>query len=113
MQFFGVISEPKGSYSDGFNVSDYTELIIEQMNEAEVIENLKVISQKELTIDGHPAREVQITGLIGKINAVYLLTFVETKTSFYQLNFWTGAKSIEDIQADLTKIASTFKELRK
>ncbi|UKS29936.1 copper amine oxidase N-terminal domain-containing protein [Paenibacillus sp. HWE-109] len=111
MQFFGIMSESKTGFSDKFTVLDYSELLIGQMNDEKIIDNLKVVSKTDLIIDGHKAKQLEITGVVNHINAAYLLTFVETENYFYQMTFWSAAKSIENSRADLTKITATFKEL--
>ncbi|MEW9697769.1 stalk domain-containing protein [Paenibacillus sp. SI8] len=110
-QFMSVNSEPRSGYSDEFHVKDYAKLIIEQMNDLGVVKNVKVISEKELTISGLPAKQVEVSGMVNKsISSSYLCTFIESKTTFYQLTFWSATKSIDDPET-LTKIAITFKEL--
>lgn len=110
IQFVAVTSEDKSGFSDNYHVNDYSKLIIDQMKELGVVEEFKVVSEKDITINGLSAKQFEISGVVGSINAAYLMTLIETKTSFYQLMFWSAAKSIEDPES-LTKIASTFKEL--
>ncbi|CAH1202958.1 hypothetical protein PAECIP111891_02168 [Paenibacillus allorhizoplanae] len=112
-QFFAVTSEDKSGFSDELHVNGYGKLILDQMKEIAIVKNVKIISEKDIEINGLPSKQFEVTGIVNdSLNAAYLITFVESKSYFYQLMFWSAAKNIEDLES-LTKIASTFKELSK
>ncbi|MBA2937885.1 hypothetical protein HZF08_06170 [Paenibacillus sp. CGMCC 1.16610] len=111
--FMGVLSEPKSLYSDTTKLEDYQKLIIDQMNSYEGITNIRQSQEIDLTINGFPAKQLVLNGLINKsLNAAYLITFVETNNKFYQIIFWSSDKQLVASKKDLTKIVSTFKEIK-
>ncbi|NHW38012.1 hypothetical protein GQF04_26245 [Paenibacillus aceris] len=94
-------------------LDDYQEIIIDQMKSNDTITDFKVTSEEDLTVNGFAAKQTEIHSVINKsINAAYQITFIETKDRFYQVIFWTTAKQMISSRGDLSKIVSSFREMK-
>ncbi|MDQ0887478.1 ribulose bisphosphate carboxylase small subunit [Paenibacillus sp. V4I9] len=79
-----------------------------------VIADFTISSEIDKTVNGNPAKQVEIHSVINKsIKAGYHITFIETNDRFYRVLFWTSTKQMDVSKDDLTKIVSTFKEIKK
>jgi hypothetical protein len=66
---------------------------------------------KKLTIDGSPAVQYEINGVMDGINVVYLHTIVEGKKNYFQLLAWTMKSKFEAEHPTLDKIVNSFHAL--
>lgn len=81
------------------------EFLVEKLSEVDTSE------PKHLTIDGKPALQYEIRGVLDNTRIVYLHTTVESSTHFYQIVAWTLPTRWEKDHETLEKVTEYFKEL--
>ncbi|NOU68373.1 hypothetical protein GC096_30565 [Paenibacillus sp. LMG 31461] len=112
--YMGVIPESKSLYSDITRLEDYQKIIIDNLKSNEIMTNFKQSPVTDLTLNGNPAKQVVLQGtLSNSINVSFLYTFVETNNRYYQIICWTSDKLMVDLKEDVTKIVSSFKEMKR
>ena len=102
-----VISEPKSDF-DNISVEKYSEMTRGFILDS--IQGGKLSEPKNLTINGSPALQYQITGSVDGINIVYLHTSVEGSDGFHQVLAWTLPSRLDKNGPVLESVINSFQE---
>jgi hypothetical protein len=102
-----VISEPKADF-DNISIEKHSEITRGFILNS--IEGDQVSAPVNLTINGHPALQYEITGTIDNINVVYYHTTVETGSNFHQILAWTLPSKLDANKPVLESVINSFQE---
>jgi hypothetical protein len=100
------------------NKEDFDEMTLEKhskLTRTGILESLKkptINRLPDLTINGRPAIQFEISGVINNIKIVYLHTTVETNEYFHQILAWTLKSKYNDNKESLQKVIKSFKEIK-
>lgn len=90
-----VIKEPKQDFASGFSLSEYTNVIVSLMKEN--IKDARTPGElRHFTINGFPAEQLILTGVVNKIKIGYVLTTIESEHGFYQVVAWTLVSRLKE-----------------
>lgn len=95
------------------NLKDFHDLVIESLKSEDA--NAQESKPTEFQQNGNKFYQTDLTVTLrtedGKdIKVTYLVTYVESKTHYYQILCWTLAGSYKDLVGDFKKIASTIRD---
>jgi hypothetical protein len=102
-----VFSQSKEDF-DQMNIDKYSELTRVSMLEA--IKSPQLSSPSRLTINGNPALQYEIRGVVNNFKLVYLQIIIEGERNFHEIIAWTLASQFEKNRSQLEGAISTFKE---
>jgi len=105
-----IIQEDKSSFSDDTSIDDYTNIIKEHM--LSKAKNPSISESNNLLVNGYNSKQFEFVAEISNYKLTYLVTIIETPTSFYQVIGWTTQDVFEKNKDMLNKIVQTFKELQ-
>lgn len=118
-----VINEPSNDFdelitSDPMMAENYTADLngysaILKDNLMATVEDGKFSEIKKTTINGLPARLMNLSGTVDDIPVYYEFAFLKGKNQYYQIVNWTELKRKEDHAASMEKIIASFKELNR
>jgi hypothetical protein len=97
---------------------DFDEMTIEKhskLTRTGIMESLKkptINRLPDLTVNGKPAIQYEIRGVMNNIKIVYLHTTVETKGYFHQILAWTLKSKYNDNKGNMQKIIKSFKQIK-
>lgn len=101
-----VTKEQKADLSDKVTIDSYMDTLIDSWFED--LSKVKKSDIKELDINGQKARQIQIDD---NVRTFYIITIIETDTSYYQVIMTTSPSGLEDHKGEFEKIISSFKEI--
>jgi hypothetical protein len=104
-----VISESKQDFTDEMTLEDFTELT--RTNMSRKVGDADATVPASMTVNGYPAFQYTLRGTVDKFKAAYLITLVETPTSFHQIITWTLNSRYDKNFATLYEVTESFKEL--
>ncbi len=82
--------------------------IVQEKMFKEAIVNFKIEHYGLTTINGYPAKQVKIFGLVDGIEAAYIIAFVEGKTNIFMLMNWTTKERLHKLENTFEFINGTF-----
>jgi len=104
-----VIPDNKADLEDGMTVEDHSEL-----TRSAILGNLKDGRQTAgpvmLTINGRPAVQYELRGVVSGIKIVYLHTTADGDDKFYQILTWTLPSNYQKNKPILESVINSFKE---
>ncbi|GBF77950.1 hypothetical protein PA598K_06535 [Paenibacillus sp. 598K] len=109
-KYIMVIATSKGDLADNATMDDYIKIFNE--NTAPSVENFSPSEPTDTTIDGAPAKQVEITGEVQKIKVHYLATFVEKDDAFYQVVSWSTQKQFPGYRDEFNAISHSLQVLK-
>ncbi|WP_439151258.1 hypothetical protein [Winogradskyella sp.] len=115
-----VIDENKQDFIDSFvefneydqelsPVENYTNAYKSMLNET--VDNLKFQDYGLVKLNGNPARQVKLSGIVDGIKAYYMITCVEGEENLYMIMSWTIGDRFEKLETTFEYINGTFKIL--
>jgi hypothetical protein len=111
-QYLAVLTESKEDFDTSeVDLQTYAGYLVDNIESA--VEDSAIMGKKELTINGLPALQYELTGSIDGLKAVYWLTAVDGSENYYQIIAWTLASKKEDNRKVLTDATNSFKEIVK
>lgn len=118
-----VINEPSNDFdelisSDPMMAENYTADLngysaILKDNLMATVEDGKFSEIKKTTINGLPARLMNLSGTVDDIPVYYVFAFLKGRNQYYQIVNWTELKRKEDHAASMEKIIASFKEINR
>ncbi|TDF92952.1 stalk domain-containing protein [Paenibacillus piri] len=105
--FLAIVREKKDN-TDIKSLNDYSINALMGMNSAYYIKE-ELISKP--IIQGYPAKQYEIHSLINNKRFVYLITYIETKDSFYRLIFSCTLDHYNQVKDVYKDISMSFKEI--
>ncbi|MFF2481345.1 hypothetical protein [Paenibacillus sp. NPDC058071] len=106
-KYFMTLLEPKEDFSD-FTLQKYYDVVTEIFNSSLV--NPKQGEVKEVTVNGNKALQYTLEATVDNLNAVYLITVIETPTHYGQLMAWTTKSKWDEYKDEYTNLTNSFKE---
>lgn len=106
-EFFGIVDEKKADFGN-YTLEKYANLIIDQMEENTSDFKSSLIDQP--IIDGKKAKQYEIHATVLDLPYVYIITFVEGQSKYYQLFAFTPGNNFENAKDSLKGISKGFKE---
>ena len=107
-QYGIVISESKQDFTGEMSLDDYVDLIIKDIGTR--INDAQITETRELTINGYPAKQFEVSGSVEKIKAKWIYTFVDAPKNFHQILVWTIASKFDANKPILIDVINSFKE---
>jgi hypothetical protein len=105
--FTKAIKKAKLGKSYSHDLDGYAKIVSQNFT----IEEPKTTPYKDVTINGLPAKQMEITGKMSGHGIYYLLTVVKGKDHYYQVVAWTLLDKMEEHKPIFEKMVATFKEL--
>ncbi len=96
---------------------DFEKMTIEKhsdLTRGGIVESLTSSEEKRLPdvkINGNPAIQYEISGVIGNVKITYIHTTVETKENYHQILAWTLKSRYKKNKPELQKVIQSFKEI--
>ncbi|MBN2099742.1 MAG: hypothetical protein JW753_09115 [Dehalococcoidia bacterium] len=104
-----VLSEYKEDFADDFTVNDHSELTLEYLLDS--VEDVEIRSgPTEIQVNGQPALQYEIRGVVDGIKAAYLHITVDGEMAFHQVVAWTLSSRYDKNQATLQSVIDTLSE---
>jgi hypothetical protein len=75
------------------------------------IQDAVISNEKEVKINGLPAKTLKLKGISEDIDVSFLFGFIEGKDRYYQVMTWTLTKRFEEHRDKMEKILASFREL--
>lgn len=104
-----VIPDNKADLEDGMTIEEHSEL-----TRSTIMANVKDCQQTAgpiiLTINGRPAVQYELRGVVSGIKVVYLHTTADGDDTFYQILAWTMPSSYQKNKPILESVVNSFKE---
>lgn len=102
-QYFVIIEETAGDFTDDFTVGDYTNIIMENMMAVVETEEDPVINDVKIG-ENIDAKQFEMTGAVEKVKVKYLVTCAEVDGYFCQIIAWS-------LQSKYDKNKPVFEEI--
>ncbi|WP_250436250.1 hypothetical protein [Hanstruepera flava] len=106
-EFISIFTELEEYNSDLSPINNYS--IIQKKMFNETIEQFKFQDYGLKDINGYPAKQMKITGIIDGIDFVYVVAFVEGEEYIYMLMNWTDSSRFDKLENTFEYINGTFK----
>lgn len=104
-----VIPDNKADLEDGMTVEEHSDL-----TRSTIMANVKNCQQTAgpimLTINGRPAVQYELRGVVSGIKVVYLHTTADGDDKFYQILAWTMPSNYQKNKPILESVVNSFKE---
>jgi len=104
-----VIPDNKADLDDEMTVEGHSDL-----TRSTILENIKDGQQTagpiNLTINGRPAVQYELRGVVSGIKVVYLHTTADSNGQFYQILAWTLPSNYQENKPILESVVNSFKE---
>jgi hypothetical protein len=104
-----VIQDNKADLEDGMTVEEHSDL-----TRSTIMANVKNCQQTAgpimLTINGRPAVQYELRGVVSGIKVVYLHTTADGDDKFYQILAWTMPSNYQKNKPILESVVNSFKE---
>jgi hypothetical protein len=107
-QYLIVLTESKVDLVD-IDLEAYAELILQKLTHN--LQSPQISEPRNLTINGRPAIQYEVRGIVKNLNVVYWLTSVEGAKHFHQVLAWTLASKVEANQPVLREVIESFHEV--
>ncbi|MFL5801292.1 MAG: hypothetical protein ACJ8CR_06075 [Roseiflexaceae bacterium] len=107
-QYLIVLTESKVDLVD-IDLEAYAELILQKLTSS--LQSPQISEPRNLTINGRPAIQYEVRGIVKNLNVVYWLTSVEGAKHFHQVLAWTLASKVETNQPVLREVIESFHEV--
>lgn len=104
-----LISDNKQDYTDEMTLARFTSVTREAMVGG--VRSAQATEPMPTTISGYPALQYELRGGVDGVNVVYIITAIETASSFHQLITWTLPSRYEQHQGTLREVTQSFKEV--
>lgn len=91
------------------DLQEYTDLLLGDFER-----NVNVLSHSEVVdtlINNMPAKIIEISGNVNKVDIFYSLAFIEGKQRYYQIMTWTLLSKKMEYQEKMNKLIFSFKEI--
>lgn len=105
-----VLSESKSDFADEMTLERFTSTTRNNMLAG--IRSAQSAEPQPVTINGNPALQYELRGVIEGLNAVYINTTVETPEHYHQIITWTLPSRLEQNRPTLLEVTRSFKEVR-
>ena len=105
-----LLSESKSDFADEMTLDRFTSATRSKMMAG--VRSAQSAEPTPTTINGNPALQYEIRGVIEGLNAVYLNTTVETPEHYHQIITWTLPSRLEQHKGTLLEVARSFKDVR-
>lgn len=102
-----VITEEKSDFSDEMTLQEYTEIVLESMEEN--VEKPDATSPLTVMVNGLEGRQYLLQGEVKNVKVTYLVTTVETAANFHQIVTWTLTSRISKNRTALQGVTDTFR----
>ncbi|PSB03343.1 hypothetical protein [Merismopedia glauca] len=76
------------------------------------ITNAQTIGPKSITVNGNPALQYEILGIINNINIGYLHTTVETANNYHQIIAYTSQSDFSKNRSEMEEVINSFQEVK-
>ncbi|MEW6026573.1 MAG: hypothetical protein AB1599_04695 [Planctomycetota bacterium] len=104
-----VLPDSKADLEDGMNINGHSDI-----TRSSIMENIKDCKQTAgpvmLTINGRPAVQYELRGVVSGVKIVYLHTTTDGNDKFYQILAWTMPSSYQKNKPVLESVVNSFKE---
>lgn len=108
-EYLIVISELKSDFDADFGIRDFAEIASQQTIDS--VENAVAGELVESMVQGLPAYQQEVSGVIEGTDVSYFNTYIEGREHFYQVLAWTLTDRKEKIFPTLRAAANSFTEL--
>lgn len=109
-QYMIVLTENKADFAD-VDLAQYSDVTLEIL--LETVEIDQEPTPTSLTVNGRPAIQYEIRGVIDNMNVVYWMTNVEGTHNYYQIVAWTLASKAEQNGPIFQEVVQSFREVIK
>jgi hypothetical protein len=104
-----VLTQSKDDFAEKVTLEAFTDLTRQQ-----VLSNINApdaTAPVAATVAKHPALQYTVRGVVENIKVVYLITVVETNTSFHQILTWTLHSRFDQNWHTLDEVTQSFREI--
>jgi hypothetical protein len=108
-QFVIILSESKSDF-DNLTLQKHHQITRDGM--IQKMKNASAGDVTEITVDGQPALQDEISGTQDGMNIVFLHTTVEGEEAFHQILAWTSKSRWDQQKAELREITESFRSER-
>lgn len=105
-----VLTDPKSNYS-GMTLEEHAQSTLQVLTKN--MSSTETKGPTRLTINGYPALQYELGGVMKNVKVAYLHTTVETPKNFQQIIAWTLQSQWGKNQKLLRDVVQTFKEVRR
>ncbi|MFS0725017.1 PsbP-related protein [Paenibacillus sp. 1P07SE] len=105
-----VIATSKQDLAEEASLDDYINIFKE--NTTPSVDNFEATAATDTTVDGSPAKQIEITGEVQKIKVHYLATFVEKDDAFYQVITWSTQNQFPDHKEEFDAVSHSLQVLK-
>ncbi|WP_020618199.1 hypothetical protein [Paenibacillus daejeonensis] len=109
-KYIMVLATSKQDLAEGAGLDDYINIFKE--NTTPSVENFDATEATDTTIDGAPAKQIEITGEVQRIKVHYLATFVEKDDAFYQVISWSTQAQFPDHKEEFDAMSHSLQVLK-
>jgi hypothetical protein len=106
-EFVGIIDENKADFGN-YTLDKYVDLIIGAMDES--ASDLRKVLIDQPIIDGKTTKQYEIHATFSGLQYVYIITFIEGQSSYYQVFAFTTENNFENAKDSLKGVSKGFKE---
>lgn len=103
-----VLAEPKADFEEDITLEDYYWLVESYFVDSDEFRTIE--GPDAVTIQGMPAYQSVIGGVVDDMSIRYVMTTVETRTHYYQLIAWTLTSKFGELEEELRRVAGSFRE---
>ena len=103
-----MIHEPISDFDEGFTIGDFAELAADGVTAALVDSDRGDL--EALEINGMPAYQCRIVGTAEGVRVVYLNSYIQGESDFYQVMTWTLPSREEGAFPKFREAMATFRE---
>lgn len=107
-EYLIVISEPKADFPEGFDLSQFAQVAVEQSSAA--ITDPEAGEFTPVSVKGLDGLRVEITGTVDGIGIAYLNTYFSGRDHFHQVMSWTLLDRKESAFPNLESASDSFRE---
>ncbi|MCB1206608.1 MAG: hypothetical protein KDN18_20275 [Verrucomicrobiae bacterium] len=107
-EYLIVISEPKADFPEGFDLSQFAQVALEQSSAA--ITDPEAGEFTPVSVNGLDGLRVEITGTVDGIGIAYLNTYLSGRDHFHQVMSWTLRERRETAFPNLKSASDSFRE---
>jgi hypothetical protein len=108
-EYMIVISEKKGDFAPGFDLSKYGDVVVGAMRSK--LTTPEIGDASSVTINGRSALQYEVRGAVDLVNIGYLVTVIDGAKHFHQVLMWTSKAQLTSRKPSFQKTTATFREL--
>jgi len=104
-----LITDSRSDFSPEISLAQFTSVTRDSMKRE--IRPVEATEPTQTTVNGNSALQYEVRGAVEGVNAVYIITTVETSEHYHQIITWTLSSRFEQQKGTLREVSLSFKDV--